>query len=287
MCPYPEKNPNMTMSWEEVKKNLEFIKKRFEFKRFDLSGGEPTIYPHFFKILEWFKVNLPDTLINIHTNAVRFSDKEFATKVSKYNVRCFVSFHYPNSKITKEVTGKDHYKKIIIGLKNMSDNNIKIYIDVVLIKQNQDLLDEVNENISIFSIKYIEYRLAHLTNKKNLDKYKPDIVGLKEKVINSFKSLQIEGVKVNICNFPTCLFGSEKAKIPKEKIKIAFFNKKHQLEDYSEGNNFESSISERKFYDSFVKKETCTQCILNKYCKGIDKEYYENIKENIKAITPE
>jgi len=176
MCPYPEKNPNMTMSWEEVKKNLEFIKKRFEFKRFDLSGGEPTIYPHFFKILEWFKVNLPDTLINIHTNAVRFSDKEFATKVSKYNVRCFVSFHYPNSKITKEVTGKDHYKKIIIGLKNMSDNNIKIYIDVVLIKQNQDLLDEVNENISIFSIKYIEYRLAHLTNKKNLDKYKPDIV---------------------------------------------------------------------------------------------------------------
>jgi len=43
----------------------------------------------------------------------------------------------------------------------------------------------------------------------------------------------------------------------------------------------------RKFYDSFVKKETCTQCILNKYCKGIDKEYYENIKENIKAITPE
>lgn len=59
MCPYHEMDSAHTMTWQEVQSNLEFVNQNVEFERFDLNGGEPTIYKHFFDILDWFKDNLP------------------------------------------------------------------------------------------------------------------------------------------------------------------------------------------------------------------------------------
>ncbi len=287
MCPYPEKSPDMTMSWEEIEKNLEFIRENFEFERFDFSGGEPTVYKHFFDILEWFKKNLPQVLVNIHTNGIRFSDEEFARKASGHNLRCFVSFHAPTEEVNQKITQrKNHFEKLVLGLSNLTKYNIPIFIDVVLTKINQDKLNELNKALSSFPVKYIEYRLAHLTNKKNLDVYKPDIIGLKEKVIESFKSLSISNVHVRIEHFPNCFFNPGKLKFKDDNYKIIFFDKKNQLRMYGRGHDFESAIAEDKFYKCFKKDEKCVECVFNGECKGIEKEYLEDLKKQKKEIKP-
>lgn len=287
MCPYHEKGSAHTMNWAEVKSNLEFARDNFEFKRFDLSGGEPAIYKHFFDILDWLKANLPMTVTYIHTNGVKFADASFVKKMSEYNITCYVSFHNPDEEVSRIITRREnHHAKLLAGLANLKKYKIPMEVTVVLTGQNQDRLDEINKLLSRFPIKYLTYRLPHLIKKEGMDIYKPDICGLMDKVKVAQKSLKIKG-RVAIDSFPLCFYGTEKLACkgyPKDPI--IFIDKDRQLKNYGSGKNYESAISPRKYYCRHARNKLCAICTLHDECPGINRQYLRDMKKNKMDLIP-
>ena len=286
MCPYHEMDSAHTMTWLEVQSNLEFVHQNVEFGRFDLSGGEPTIYKYFFDILDWFKDNLPKTIVYIHTNGVKFADESFVKRMSGYNVTCYVSFHNPDEETSRIITRrKNHYQLLLAGLENLKKYNIATEATVVLTKQNQDRLDEINRELSRFPIQYLTYRLPYLIKMEGMNIYKPDIIGLVEKVREAQTSLKIRG-RVNLGYFPDCFLGQERLAHRGVGHLIVFIDKLHQLDNAGVGTNFSAAISEEKYYSGFVKEEQCSKCTFDKYCRGISREYLQDMHKQGFCLAP-
>lgn len=286
MCPYQEKNSNHTMTWEEVLSNLEFIRENVEFGRFDISGGEPTIYKHFFDILDWLKKNYPQTVVYITTNGIKIADESFVRKLSQYNVVCYVSFHNPDEEASRIITRrKNHYQLLLAGLENLTKYNIPIEATVVLTKLNQDRINEINTTLSRFPIQYLTYRLPHLLKREGVELYKPDIVGLVDRVKAAQKSLTIPG-RMDICSFPYCFLGKEKLSQKDFAFIIVFFDKQHQKDNAGVGFDYESAIGNTKYYGEYVKENQCVRCTFNRDCRGISSEYLKDMHRYNISLTP-
>lgn len=75
-------------SYEELKKKLEDYKRGLQtFVKFDevrdyfnLTGGEPTLHPHFHKVLALIRTEFPQNLIRLLTNGRMFSDENFTRR---------------------------------------------------------------------------------------------------------------------------------------------------------------------------------------------------------------
>ena len=289
MCPYHEKTSAHNMTWAEIKSNLEFARDNFEFPRFDVSGGEPTIYKHFFETLDWLKTNLTETLIYITTNAIRFADADFAKKISKYKIACFVSFNSPDEEVSRIITQrKNHQAKLLAALANLKKHKIPLEVTVVLTKLNQDRLTEINNLLSSFPIQYLTYRLPHLVKKDGIKIYKPDICGLMDKVKEAQKYLKTKG-RVGIDSFPLCFYGKEKlAYKGYQRDPIIFIDKDHQLDNYSNGLNFETAIDKKLYFGRHAKNKLCGICTLSNDCPGINREYLKDMKKaKMELIPPE
>jgi MoaA/NifB/PqqE/SkfB family radical SAM enzyme len=289
MCPYHEKTAAHNMTWAEIKSNLEFARANFEFDRFDVSGGEPTIYKYFFDTLDWLKANLPATMIYITTNAIRFADADFAKKMSKYNITCYVSFHNPDEEVSRIITQrKNHHAKLLAALANLKKYKIPLEVTVTLTKLNQDRLDEINKLLSGFPIQYLTYRLPNLVKKEGMKIYKPDICGLMDKAKEAKKSFKLPKTRVEIDLFPLCFYGTEKlAYKGYQRDPIIFINKDHQLENYSGGRDYIEAI-DNKYFGRNARNKLCGICTLQSDCPGIDREYLQDMKKaKMKLIPPE
>lgn len=71
------------LTLEEIKKNYFFINDKFKIHHVAISGGEPTIHPQLFKILDFFKEQ--SVKVYLITNLLKIStDKIFFKKISPY-----------------------------------------------------------------------------------------------------------------------------------------------------------------------------------------------------------
>lgn len=57
------------MTEDEILRNLDFVRDAFDFEELVISGGEPTVCPDFFMLLDYATTHFPDKRLTIHTNA--------------------------------------------------------------------------------------------------------------------------------------------------------------------------------------------------------------------------
>jgi sulfatase maturation enzyme AslB (radical SAM superfamily) len=106
----------------------------FGYRKIHLSGGEPTIWPYFIKMLEYIS-NLGYEHIYINTNAVDF-DNDFIKKILKYKelIHFSVTINGPE-KIHEETRGKGSYAKAIKGTELLFKHGFKTDIFTVITKK--------------------------------------------------------------------------------------------------------------------------------------------------------
>ena len=91
-----------------------------------ISGGEPTIHPHFFDILDYAK-SLPIRHIMINTNGIRIADDdEFAEQLNKYmpGIEIYLQFDSFKSTVLTKLRGKDLRNKRSRALEKLNKFNI-------------------------------------------------------------------------------------------------------------------------------------------------------------------
>jgi len=108
-------------------------------KSVSLIGGEPSIYPHLFEILDECREN--QLKAGLITNGLRLSDSSFVNQLIDHGMTgCNVSMksHTPEGYLKD--TGVNAFSKVLTAIDNLSKLNAKFTVSIVITDDNVDNL---------------------------------------------------------------------------------------------------------------------------------------------------
>lgn len=156
-CPI-SKNPNKheSMSYEMIRQKLDELQEVVSIDdriSVTVSGGEPTLHPDFFRILDLF--NERDYYVTLLTNAERFSDSAFCFEFLKHiDIRKFVvvtTLHGSCAQLHESQNRSvGSFEKSVNALKFLSFRGVKVSVKHCITGQNyrdtQRFISFVDEN---------------------------------------------------------------------------------------------------------------------------------------------
>jgi len=264
--PWPAWDGSFDYDFESIKNRLS--KKEEELKKSEiiyLSGGEPTLHPHFLEILKYINQKFPKLKIMLLTNGRTFYYEKFSKIFTSIkNLSIAVSFHGHNSKTHDSITRMPgSFNQVCQGLKNILKNRRsgqEVEVRVVITGKNYKslgdilaLLEKKFPSIDRIVIVFLEIEGHAVRNLKAVgvtyDKFNP--------ILEKNRKMIISSEKVRLYHFPLC--------------KVPF-----GLWPYVWRTLPEKEVSFAKICDS---------CLYKKHCLGVHKMYLKYIgEEGIKPI---
>jgi MoaA/NifB/PqqE/SkfB family radical SAM enzyme len=270
------------LALQEFKRNYLYFKKRFNIDYVILTGGEPTLHPEFFKMIEFIKNK--GVGFRFITNLIKFNDHNFLEKLRP----CFTDFkndlQRQQTKIIASINDPSSHSLLarerIRGLKNALEYKFPLMVTIVVyrgnIKKLTELVLELEDIISRVSPRrkyHIEFRPMYVEGteefllKESLPKNFNELMGQIEKLISL---VQGKNLIVTFWNLPLCYLknyrrvenNTVKDRQSRRLIKVS---KDAQL-DKVEVRNWENFLKSYR---------ECRECQLRFKCSGIDKAYIE------------
>ncbi|MDC8002951.1 radical SAM protein [Aureisphaera galaxeae] len=128
-------------SLEEVKKMLDtIVEHEKEPDVVQISGGEPTIHPQFFEILDYAK-SLPIRHLMVNTNGIRIAkEKDFATRLKSYapDFEIYLQFDSFENEVLQKMRGADLFSIREAAIQNLNEVNLSTTLVVTLQKGEND-----------------------------------------------------------------------------------------------------------------------------------------------------
>ena len=226
----------------------------------NLTGGEPTIHPEFFKLTAYFRKRIPKTRITLLTNARKFADVDFTKKflrVAKPPFEIACALHGSNASKHDSITkARGSFSQALKGIENILkfSGGQKLEIRIVLIKQNikdfENILKLILKkfpDVSRYRVVVIHYEIEGMS----LVNHKKIVLKLKDsaRIINKSKDIISRFSDFRLYHFPLCVLSAE-------------------LREYA-------WITLPKEDRIYLKK--CLKCRLKKKCLGLMKTYYEHL----------
>ncbi|MEO6347065.1 MAG: radical SAM protein, partial [Aquaticitalea sp.] len=126
---------------DEIKKMLDaIVKNEKEPDVVQISGGEPTIHPQFFEILDYAKT-LPIRHLMLNTNGIKIAkDKEFAARLKTYapDFEIYLQFDSFEDSVLRELRGADLSSIRQQALEHLNELNLSTTLVVTLQKGLND-----------------------------------------------------------------------------------------------------------------------------------------------------
>lgn len=259
-------------SKKEIYKEIKEISKRN--KKIILTGGEITIFPDLFEILEFCQKKFKE--IEIITNGRKLKNNDFLKKLISFGVNNFaVSIYSFSDKIHDKITMKkgscqETKKGIINLLKTASSQKIKIRINITLNFWNTRTTVETIKKLYLLGIKNFTVIEEIILNKKS------KILNLRniEKTLEEISGLKLKGLQIFLKGFPPCLV--------KDFLSPFIIFEPYRLESYPK-KGFKKQKYLKKFQNNFIKLKKCSGCLLDNHCLGVQK-YYSDINQFITPI---
>jgi len=114
------------------------------FDALNLHGGEPTIHPRLFELLQIAKeVGYPG--VHIQTNGIKMSDRDFVERAKTLGVsRFIVSLHASQGQVQDALTDTNGgWKRTLAGIRNAVSLGIEVRTNTVITRQNCDTLKDI------------------------------------------------------------------------------------------------------------------------------------------------
>lgn len=118
---FREDNMNTTTNYNEFLDNLNREINFDNTYRVAISGGEPTLYPHLFELVQYLKSKGINN-ITLYTNARQLKDENYLLKLIDAGINHFhVALHSHIKDIATKISGVENsYDETLIGLKNIN-----------------------------------------------------------------------------------------------------------------------------------------------------------------------
>lgn len=162
--------PNIEKIYQQIDKLYSF-----GFREMDMSGGEPSILPEFFDLLDYCKNK--GIKVSTLTNGFKFANMEFCKKAQKHGLNeILFSLHGSNEELHDRIVGhKGAFEKILKAIKNAKELGMTVRINCTVFNENyKTLYNEypklINE-LNPFEVNFIElnyFNEAHDNEKQNL-----------------------------------------------------------------------------------------------------------------------
>jgi len=270
-------------SFEKIKERIDDIW-NYGIKEIDLSGGESSIEPNWFKILDYCREK-GFTNISTLSHGGKFCDKKFLKESYDRGLKeVLFSLHGSNSEIHDKITDrKKSFERIIQAIKNCHELNMVVRINCTVYDLNHHTLPTEYVNL-LLDLKPLEINFITLnydTDNKNFRKnnYK-EVTDSIKKCIDKIK----DNIKyINVRYTPFCYMeGYEKYVVNYYQHiydvydwNLAIYN--HEIDTskkYNEIEKLRQSYEKAKDFriKSYHKGKECLDCKFLFICDGVEKE---------------
>lgn len=238
-----ERTSSKDIPFESLKATID----KFDTKKVvDIFGGEPTLYPKFLELLEYLHES--GFKISIATNARAFSNISLAKQIAQFRIHGIRSSLYgPNAEIHDWYTRTPgSFMETCQGIKNLSSCGIKQTINVLVMPRNMGSLKQIVNMIADLGASKVKFS-ACIDGQHNFE----HLVGIAD--FRSAINISIEQ--------------SERSKLDWAIEKAPYCIASTHISRFTYERAFD--LKDRVFDDS----GTCRECILRKWCYGIDYNY--------------
>lgn len=290
------------LEYENLQKIIDFCDDA-KVKFIVFTGGEPTLYPYLFDILQYIKSKKNKMLPTIATNGIRLEDLQYCKLLIENGIGYIdISLKGKDSKECYDIVGKDCYQQQLAAIRNLSSLPIEFTCSIVLTEDNiRSLCDTVRNahknGANQFSFTFIiDNEKSDYSNEDYLKKHNP--FALIETFISQIDELNsiTEDWWIEY-SFPMCTYTKEQLKLLKGKLaspcqihiengitldtnmnlipcNMHFENRIGQLgNDFSTFEEFQK-LSQKSTYRSTINKlqqypsDNCKSCNYLNYCYG-------------------
>ncbi|MBL7154911.1 MAG: radical SAM protein [Candidatus Portnoybacteria bacterium] len=268
------------LSFEEFKKNYYYLKEKFRPNYAILTGGEPTLHPQFFEMLNFLKQQGEG--FRFITNLLKFNQKDFLKNL-KPIFSNFLNKKQENlSKIIASINDLPEKNQIaqkrFAGLTKALLMELPLMVTVVIYRDNLRDLPALSERLKKLFEKYlpdksfhVEFRLIYIegTSPKLLKLSLPtNFPKIKKAVEDSIQILDAPKTKVTLWNFPLCYLDDYKsakneAIAERQARRLVKIDKDNQLD----------KVGIREWEAYLKPHQECKKCQLKGLCSGIDEMY--------------
>ncbi len=218
--------------------------------KIDLFGGEPTLYPHFFGLLQ--HIQAKNMVCSVATNGRLFAKKHFTDRVSEITQGTLyvrTSLHAPTAKYHDSITGvKGSFHDLMTGLDHIVLEEMPCQVNIVITKRNLTELLEMTKLIINKGVKRIKFSL--IIRSQSYINIVPTLSEIRPHLLKSLHLAKVNRLRILIEKAPLCLSPEYMNEFSSER---------------------ELSPWPRYFYD----EGACGNCIVRRWCDGIDPEYVE------------
>lgn len=229
-------------------------------------GGEPTLYKRISELIDYAKHKGIEK-VSIFSNLLLIDNENILNSIINNNVDVHFSIYASNSSVHDMITNHPgSFEKLINNIKLLKRNFVNLVAHVVVIKENQDQVDEIYKLLStlgIENIKYDEFRKVygscnnrHIVTKSRLDGKRQNFKTSKEQFnLSNF---------VNTCWFGKCVISSDGNVFPCEFERNYFYGNvnNNSIKDII----FSDAVDKYWFLD-YSKIDTCKDCELRFACR--------------------
>ncbi len=136
------------MAFSQFKNLIQgIIDRKGEIEILQLSGGEPTLHPEFFEIIEWCQSHPSIRVVMINSNGTKFLEgsfaKSFGDSVNREKVHMYLKFNGPNMEAQKNLAGFDASNNETKVLAVLEDLAISTTLAMTVIPQNLQVVWDV------------------------------------------------------------------------------------------------------------------------------------------------
>lgn len=272
-CPYKSKSKRM-MKYEELQRYIEENDKKIQ--GVVLSGGEPTIHPDFFKILEY--INSKEMYVTILSNGSKLSDSNFINRIKRVfdinRLNIVMTLYNFNERKHDHGTGiKGSFKNTLKAFDLLISNNIKVTLKHCISKENYKKLPKFfsyfNKRLPInisFQLTTLDFSgMNKIQKEKNYFIYK-DV----KKYLNKALEKIDDKRKLIIVNTPFCATDEKYWKYFVKKQRKAY-------EGYKSINLQSKNVN----YNCDCFSKLCQSCKMYEICPGTYKSNYEYIGDKL------
>ena len=236
----------------------------------NLHGGEPTIHPRLFDLLETARVwGYP--AVQLQTNARRMKDPGFVAQLIERNVRSFViSLHGSDAATQDQLTQTPGgFAETIVGIRNAKAAGARVQINAVLTRTNMAQLSELCQLCLDLGVDQVNISNLHPVGSGYfaLDQQAPSVRQTRQFLLPAVELVLAAGRPITLEGFPLCVVA------PYERLAIEDADNRSIRMMY-QGVVYDS-------YDSFMDTECrsygppCGGCPLRGDCGGVYLEYSE------------
>ena len=258
-----------------------------------LSGGEPTILPHFLEILD--KANSTGSNIILMTNGRTLANEDYAFELLKNeNLREIQIPVHGTKNIHEQITRvKGSFEETMEGIENLikfKRENQKITVKIALSKLNYQQLPEVVQYVSERFPKINQFVFSSLKISEKCLREREKIIFPMNHVVpylsDTLRYMETKNINVELDYLPPCIIGAENYELAlklKEKREHTYTGFEQVYYDGETLKDPDKRIVMEENISGYLLKE-CVVCKYHSCCRGIDKSYAKLI--STKDIDP-